>query len=132
MSVLQSAGEYGLINGLKRQRTLTAKRDSELLVMQRHRYIAMTEADPRLALLLSRICMVRVTSCAVICACACDSLVMFSALQLLCQIDQWRELNCSSSSLLHLLPLIRLLLLRLLFPPPPPRPSSSFLLPSSI
>jgi hypothetical protein len=71
MSVLQSAGEYGLINGLKRQRTLTAKRDSELLVMQRHRYIAMTEADPRLALLLSRICMVRVTSCVFICASAC-------------------------------------------------------------
>jgi CRP-like cAMP-binding protein len=72
MYVLQSAGEYGLINGLKRQRTLTAKRDSELLVMERHRYVAMTEADPGLALLLSRICMVREASCAVTCACACE------------------------------------------------------------
>lgn len=64
----QCAGEYGLINGLKRQRTLTAKRDSELLVMQRHRYLSMTETDPRLALLLSRICMVRgLLCCTVLC-----------------------------------------------------------------
>jgi hypothetical protein len=39
-------------------------------MMQRHSYIAMTEADPGLALLLSRTCMVRGASCAVTSACA--------------------------------------------------------------
>ena len=58
-SVFFALGEYGLINKLKRQSTLSAKEDSEILVLSKGKYIEMLEKDPLLALLLSRICMVR-------------------------------------------------------------------------
>lgn len=58
-SVFYASGEYGLINKLKRQSTLSAKEDSEILVLSKGKYLEMLEKDPLLALLLSRICMVR-------------------------------------------------------------------------
>jgi hypothetical protein len=124
----QSAGEYGLINGLKRQRTLTGKRDFELLVIQRHSCIATREEDPGLAPLLSRICMVRGASCAVTSACA-----YACACQL---VGLTGHIQCSATILIHRLVWRAHWHLFYLSPPlpsapSPPPPSSSFLFPSS-
>ena len=48
-----------MINGIKRQRTLTAKEDSRLLILPINKYNEISENDSQLALMLSRICMVR-------------------------------------------------------------------------
>lgn len=51
-------GEYGLINNIVRQGTLTAVEDSELYVLSKATFEKIVRDEPYLAFALSRICMV--------------------------------------------------------------------------
>lgn len=61
-------GEFGLLNGHARNGTLTATEDCEMLVLRAGSFAEMERNDPYLALVFSKICMVRLP-CFLLCCC---------------------------------------------------------------